>query len=121
MKANAVGIFSAFACSFGLWAIARMNGFNHDPVEAGVIKSTAYTFVIAFPIGLAAHTVVALLGWRIVSMIPVAFGIGLIAATGIHLLDGSTESQLVNIWVFLGLPLAFSIPYSLMLGRRAEQ
>ncbi|MBJ7286113.1 MAG: hypothetical protein JHD00_13555 [Akkermansiaceae bacterium] len=120
MKAITVGIFAAFAYSYGLWAIARMNGLNLDPVEAGVVKSTAYTFLIALPIGVAAHAVVSFFRWRILLMIPSAFAIAFIAATLLCAFN-SPEGQLMNILAFLGMPVAFSIPYALVLNRRAEQ
>ena len=120
MKAIALGILSAFVYSFGLWAIARNSGHNLDPVEAGVIKSAAYTFLIALPIGVAAHVVVVFFRWRILSMIPMSFGIAFLAATLLCVFN-SPKGQLMNILAFLGMPVAFSILYSLTLNRRAEQ
>ena len=121
MKALTVGIISGFLYSCSMWAIARMNGHNFDPLTTGVIKSIIYTFVIAFPISLAAHTVVAFFGWRTLLITPVALGIVSILATGIHFLDGAKHGQLNNILFFLGMPLAFSIPYSLILNGRIGQ
>lgn len=114
MKATAVGIFSAIAYSYGLWAIARTYELNHDPIEAGVIKSVAYTLLMALPIGIAAHAVVAFFQWRILSMIPIALGIACMAASLLCLFN-SPQGQLMNILAFLGMPVAFSIPYALTL------
>ena len=121
MNALTVGIISGFVYSCGMWAIAKMNGHNFDPLTTGVIKSILYTFVIAFPIGLAAHTVVAFFGWRTLLITPVALGMVSILAAGVHFLDGAKNGQLINILSFLGMPLAFSIPYSLILNGRVEQ
>ena len=119
MKAIAVGIFSAFAYSYGLWSIARGYELNADPFEAGVIKCLAYTFLMALPIGIVAHSLVAFLQWKILWMIPISFGIALFAATLLSIFQ-SPAGQLMNILAFLGMPVAFSIPYSLTLNRRAE-
>ncbi len=118
MKPIAAGIFSAFVFSHGLWLIARTCGLNPDPVEAGLVKSTAYTFLIALPIGMVAHAVIEFLRWRIFSMIPVAFGMAVIVAVLLCLFD-SSENQLLNILAFLGIPVAYCIPYALILSRKA--
>jgi uncharacterized membrane protein len=120
MKAIAVGSLAAFAYSYGLWAMAREYSLNTDPVEAGVIKSLAYTFIIAFPISVVAQLLVKSRRWKILWMIPISFGIALLVATLLAIFQ-SPAGQLLNILAFLGMPVAFSIPYALIVNRRAEQ
>jgi len=119
MKPISVGIFLAFFYSYSLWAIAKAYDLNHDPIEAGVIKSTAYTLLFSLPIGMAAHAIVAFFHWSILLMIPISFGIAVIAASLLSAFN-STDGQLVNILAFLGMPVAFSIPYSLILNKKAK-
>lgn len=117
MKAIVVGIISSFVYSYGTWAFARSHGFNDDPFEAGVVKSIAYTLLIALPITTVAHSIVAFFRWRILSLIPVALGMSIIAVIVLSFFD-SPKVQLMNILAFLGLPLAYSIPYALILNRK---
>lgn len=120
MKAFAVGIFSAFVYSYGLWVIARHYQLNADPVEAGIIKGLTYTFVIALPFSIVAHSIVAFRCWKILWMIPISCGLAISLITFLSIFQSPT-GQLINILAFLGEPLAFSIPYALILNRRAEQ
>jgi hypothetical protein len=53
-------------------------------------------------------------------MIPISFGIALLVATLLEIFQ-SPAGQLLNILAFLGMPVAFSIPYALIVNRRAEQ
>ena len=120
MKALAIGIISAFVYSYALWAIARRFGLNADPIEAGVIKAVTYTFIFALPFSFLAQSIVTVRRWKILWMIPISFGLAFCFA-GILSIFQPTTGQLINILALIGEPLAFSIPYALILNRRAEQ
>ncbi|WAC20783.1 hypothetical protein OVA24_05230 [Luteolibacter sp. SL250] len=117
MRAAAAGILSAFAWSWGIWAVARVMDLNMDPPEAGIFKSAAHALLVALPIGIAAHSAVEFFRMKTWWIIPVAFGIGVIAAMSLMAV-GSPEGQLLNVVALLGTPVAFAIPYCLMLDRR---
>ena len=119
MTAVAAGIVSAFVWSYGLWAVARMQDLNLDPLEAGLIKSAAYAFLIALPMGVAAHMVVKYFRMRTWWIVPVAFGIGVLAAFSLMAFD-FPKGQLVNVLGFLAMPVAFAVPYCLVLNRNPE-
>ncbi|RYD60274.1 MAG: hypothetical protein EOP84_37180 [Verrucomicrobiaceae bacterium] len=119
MTAVAAGILSAFAWSYGLWAVARMQDLNLDPPEAGLIKSAVHALLLALPMGLVAHVVVEFFRMRTWWIVPVALGIGVLAAISLMAFE-SQKGLIVNVLGFLGMPVAFAIPYCLMLKRSRQ-